>query len=163
MHAMLEERCSTIRNSLLSLNLSLAIAEATNCGLISYLLTREPGSSRFFYGSISAYSQKAKISTLGIPESLLNTYGSVSSEIALEMAFRVRALFDSDLGLAETGIAGPTGGNKSKPVGLFYIALSHKNGEDYCTKHLFTGNRVQNRTQSAVLSLEMLDLYLSER
>ena len=159
---MFEERCNIIRNSLLNLNLTLAIAEATNCGLISYLLTREPGSSRFFYGGISAYSQKSKISALGISESLINTYGSVSREIALEMAFKVRTLFDSDLGLAETGIAGPSGGDESKPVGLFYIALSNKSGEDYCTKHLFTGNRDQNRTQSALLSLEMLDLYLSE-
>ena len=162
MQAMLEETCKIIKNYLLNLNLTLAIAEATNCGLISYLLTREPGSSRFFRGSISAYSNHSKLNLLGISESLIGTHGSVSKEMALEMAFRVRTLFDSDLGLAETGIAGPSGGSPAKPAGLFYIALSNKNREDYCTEHLFTGNRDQTRLQSTSASLKMLHLYLSE-
>lgn len=162
MQAMLEETCKIIKNSLLNLNLTLAIAEATNCGLISYLLTREPGSSRFFRGGISPYSKHSKLNLLGISESLICTHGSVSKEMALEMAVRVRTLFDSDLGLAETGIAGPSGASPAKPAGLFYIALSNKNGEDYCTEHLFTGNREQTRHQSASVSLEMLHLYLRE-
>ena len=162
MQAMLEETCKIIKNSLLNLNLTLAIAEATNCGLISYLLTREPGSSRFFCGGISPYSKHSKLNILGISESLIYTHGSVSKEMALEMAVRVRTLFDSDLGLAETGIAGPSGGTPAKPTGLFYIALSNKNGEDYCTEHLFKENRDQTRHQSASVSLEMLHLYLSE-
>ena len=162
MQAMLEETCKIIKNSLLNLNLTLAIAEATNCGLISYLLTREPGSSRFFRGGISPYSKHSKLNILGISESLIYTHGSVSKEMALEMAVRVRTLFDSDLGLAETGIAGPSGGTPAKPAGLFYIALSNKNGEDYCTEHLFKENRDQTRHQSASVSLEMLHLYLSE-
>ena len=162
MQAMLEETCKIIKNSLLNLNLTLAIAEATNCGLISYLLTREPGSSRFFRGGISPYSKHSKLNILGISESLIYTHGSVSKEMALEMAVRVRTLFDSDLGLAETGIAGPSGGTPAKPAGLFYVALSNKNGEDYCTEHLFKENRDQTRHQSASVSLEMLHLYLSE-
>ena len=162
MQAMLEETCKIIKNSLLNLNLTLAIAEATNCGLISYLLTREPGSSRFFSGGISPYSKHSKLNILGISESLIYTHGSVSKEMALEMAVRVRTLFDSDLGLAETGIAGPSGGTPAKPAGLFYVALSNKNGEDYCTEHLFKENRDQTRHQSASVSLEMLHLYLSE-
>ena len=162
MQAMLEETCKIIKNSLLNLNLTLAIAEATNCGLISYLLTREPGSSRFFRGGISPYSKHSKLNLLGISESLIYTHGSVSKEMALEMAVRVRTLFDSDLGLAETGIAGPSGGTPAKPAGLFYIALSNKNGEDYCTEHLFKENRDQTRHQSASVSLEMLHLYLRE-
>jgi nicotinamide-nucleotide amidase len=162
MQAMLEETCKIIKNSLLNLNLTLAIAEATNCGLISYLLTREPESSRFVRGGISPYSKHSKLNILGISESLIYTHGSVSKEMALEMAVRVRTLFDSDLGLAETGIAGPSGGTPAKPAGLFYIALSNKNDEDYCTKHLFKENRDQTRHQSASVSLEMLHLYLSE-
>ncbi|MCZ6534428.1 MAG: CinA family protein, partial [Chloroflexi bacterium] len=95
---------------LVKANLTIALAEATGCGLIGYLLTGIPGSSRYYLGGLSPYSRQGKVRGLGMSESLLDEKGSVSSETALEMAHMVRDLFDSDLGVAETGIAGPGGG-----------------------------------------------------
>ena len=147
---------------LVEANLTIAVAEATGCGLIGYLLTGIPGSSRYFLGGLSPYSRQGKVRGLGMSESLLDEKGSVSSETALEMAHRVRYLFDSDLGVAETGVAGPGGGTPEKPVGLFYVAAAAKDGHDICQEHRFEGNREKNRWQAARATLELVAKFIEK-
>ena len=147
---------------LVEANLTIAVAEATGCGLIGYLLTGIPGSSRYFLGGLSPYSRQGKVRGLGMSESLLDEKGSVSSETALEMAHRVRDLFDSDLGVAETGVAGPGGGTPEKPVGLFYVAIAAKDGRDICQEHRFEGNREENRWQAARATLELVAKFIEK-
>ncbi len=147
---------------LVEANLTIAVAEATGCGLIGYLLTGTPGSSRYFLGGLSPYSRQGKVRGLGMSESLLDEKGSVSSETALEMAHRVRDLFDSDLGVAETGVAGPGGGTPEKPVGLFYVAIAAKDGRDICQEHRFEGNREENRWQAARATLELVAKFIEK-
>ena len=153
------ERAAT---KLVKANLTIAVAEATGCGLIGYLLTGIPGSSRYFLGGLSPYSRQGKVRGLGMSESLLDEKGSVSSETALEMAHRVRDLYDSDLGVAETGVAGPGGGTPEKPVGLFYVAVAAKDGHDICQEHRFEGNREKNRWQAARATLELVAKFIEK-
>lgn len=142
--------------------LTLAVAEATNCGLLGCLLTTVPGSSRYFLGGIAPYSQVAKVKALGVAQGVLEEKGSVSRETALEMARRVRELFDADVGLAETGMAGPGGDAASKPVGLFYVALSSSEGRDVCQEERFSGGREEIRRRSAQSALEMLEKFVRQ-
>ncbi|MEE9261452.1 MAG: CinA family protein [Dehalococcoidia bacterium] len=141
---------------------TIAVAEATGCGLIGYLLTGIPSSSRYYLGGLSPYARQGKVRGLGMSESLLDEKGSVSSETALEMAHRVRDLFDSDLGVAETGIAGPGGGTLEKPVGLFYVAVAAKDGRDICQEHRFEDNREENRWQAARATLELVAKFIEK-
>ena len=147
---------------LVKANLTIAAAEATGCGLIGYLLTGIPGSSRYFLGGLSPYSRQGKVRGLGMSESLLDEKGSVSSETALEMAHRVQDFFDSDLGVAESGVAGPGGGTPEKPVGLFYVAVATKDGRDICQEHRFEGNREENRWQAAQATLELVAKFIDK-
>ena len=103
--------------------LTIAVAESCTGGLVSDRLTDVSGSSKYFLMGIVAYSNLVKIARLGVNEKTLKKYGAVSRQVALEMAKGIRELAGSDIGIGITGIAGPTGGTKSKPVGLVYIAL----------------------------------------
>ena len=156
-----EEAAHRVAALLTKKGLTLAVAEATNCGLLGYLLTTVPGSSRYFLGGIAPYSQEAKVKALGVALGVLEEKGSVSRETALEMARRVRELFDADVGLAETGMAGP-GGAASKPVGLFYVALSSSEGRDVCQEERFSGDREETRRRSAQFALEMLEKFVRQ-
>jgi PncC family amidohydrolase len=100
-----------------------ATAEATTGGLIGHLLTSIPGSSAVFRGGVAPYSNAMKIA-IGVPPEILSYYGAVSTEAACALATAVREWSGADIGLAETGIAGPTGGTPERPVGSFWIAIS---------------------------------------
>lgn len=103
--------------------LTLAIAESVTGGLISDKITDLSGSSRFFLMSVIAYSNDAKKKLLGVPQKTLARYGAVSKETALLMATGVKKCARSDIGLSVTGIAGPTGGTRKKPIGLVYVGI----------------------------------------
>ena len=103
---------------------TIATAESCTGGLVGSRITEVPGSSKVYKGTIVAYSNSVKIDNLGIDKNILEKYGAVSKEIAGQMANRVRKLFNSKIGVSTTGIAGPGGGTKEKPVGLVYVALS---------------------------------------
>ena len=139
---------------------TVAVAEASTCGLLGYLMTQSPGASRYFLGGVTAYSYHVKERVLGIPLDLLEKEGSVSRAVALAMARSIRALCGAQIGLAETGIAGPCGGTLQKPVGLFHIALSTEGIEEYVEKQ-FTGDREACRQAAARAALEMLEEYLA--
>ena len=103
--------------------ITLAVAESCTGGLISSRITDISGSSKYFKMGLVAYSNLIKENILGVSSSLLQKHGAVSRQVALEMAKGVRLLAGTDIGVGVTGIAGPTGGTKKKPVGLVYIAL----------------------------------------
>ncbi|MCR4407322.1 MAG: CinA family protein [Anaerolineae bacterium] len=142
--------------------LTLGVAESCTGGLITHRLTNVPGSSNYLLGGIVAYSYDVKERVLGVRYDTLYEYGAVSRETALEMARGVRRLLGSDVALAVTGIAGPTGGTPEKPVGLVYIALSARDFER-CERYVWAGDRLQNKQLSSQAALEMLHEYLAGR
>lgn len=105
---------------------TLATAESCTGGLIANQITNVPGASKIFLGGIIAYSNDVKEKFLGVRSSSLKKFGAVSENVAREMAEETRKKFDSDFAIATTGIAGPTGGTKSKPVGTVFIAAANK-------------------------------------
>lgn len=139
--------------------LTLGLVESATGGLISHLITNVPGSSDYYKGSLTAYSNQLKTSLVGVGKDTISSYGVVSPQVAEEMAQDGREILDADICLADTGIAGPGGATLEKPAGLFYIGLSHKDGT-YSRSHRFQGNREQNKISAAEAALSWLKEYL---
>ena len=139
--------------------LTLGVVESATGGLMSHLITDIPGSSDYYKGSVTAYSNEVKIKVVGVKEDTINKYGAVSYQVAEEMAQGGRKLLAADICLSDTGIAGPGGATPEKPLGLFYIGLSHQAGT-YSQKHNFLGNREQNKLDAAEAALSWLKEYL---
>jgi nicotinamide-nucleotide amidase len=135
--------------------LTLGLAESCTGGLAAELLTRVPGSSRFFLGGVVAYANAAKTALLGVPEALLVAHGAVSAEVAAAMAEGARHRLGADLGLAFTGIAGPGGGTPDKPVGLVHWALSSKDGVA-TGQRVFNGGRNDVRRRAVFAGLDLV-------
>jgi nicotinamide-nucleotide amidase len=135
--------------------LTLAVAESCTGGLISSRITDVPGSSRYFIASIITYSNGSKENLLGIRHSTLLRHGAVSKEVALEMAMAVRHYSCADIGLAVTGIAGPGGATRTKPVGLVYTALV-LGRRHILRKFRFKGTRREIKFQVSQVALDML-------
>ncbi len=136
--------------------LTLAVAESCTGGLIGHLLTNVPGSSRCFIGGVAAYHGRAKTALLGVPADLLREHGSVSAEAALAMARGVRERLDTDIGVGVTGIAGPTGGSRERPVGLVYLALADRQGRTLGRREVWSGDRESNKAESARTALALV-------
>lgn len=102
--------------------LTVAVAESFTGGRLQDALTNVPGASRVFVGGIVAYHNRVKTKALRVPPSLLARHGAVSPEVAIAMARAARRLWGADVGLATTGIAGPTGATRGKPLGLSIVA-----------------------------------------
>ena len=139
--------------------LSLATAESCTGGLVSHRITNISGSSDYYKGGVIAYTNEVKAQILLVHDALLADKGAVSAECARAMAEGVRALLDGDIGIATTGIAGPTGGTPDKPVGLVYIALATKD-YIYHERHIFHGDRGGNKRKAAEAALVMLKKFL---
>ena len=146
-------------NLLRQKGLTLGVVESATGGLISHLITDVPGSSDCYKGSITAYSNQVKIEVVGVQGDTINKYGAVSHQVAEEMAQGGKEVLSADICLADTGIAGPTGAAPGKPVGLFYIGLSHQKGT-YSQKHEFQGNREENKRSAAEAALNWLKEHL---
>jgi PncC family amidohydrolase len=142
--------------------LTIAVAESCTGGLIAHRLTNVPGSSVYFMGGVVAYSNEVKERVLGVSHETLSVHGAVSEECAWEMARGVRCLLGTDVAISATGIAGPTGGTPQKPVGLVYVALVAQDLER-CERHLWRGDRLENKRRTSEAALEMLRRYLEER
>jgi nicotinamide-nucleotide amidase len=140
-------------------NLTIATAESCTGGLIGHTLTNISGSSEYYDRGIVSYSNRAKIELLGVKEETLKKYGAVSEQTAKEMAEGVRKRSKVDIGIATTGIAGPTGGTRDKPVGLVYIGLSTPEFT-IVKKFNFHGNRLQNKENTCNAALQVLLDYL---
>jgi PncC family amidohydrolase len=143
-------------------NLTLGTVESATGGLIAHLITNVPGSSDVFQGSIVAYSNEVKKKIVGVRESTLKEYGAVSAQVAIAMAKEGRTVLGVYICLADTGIAGPSGATTEKPVGLFYLGLSHKESS-FTRKHLFNGTREENKQQAAQAALKWVREYLKNR
>lgn len=141
--------------------LTLSIAESCTGGLLSNRLTNIPGSSKYFKAGFIVYSNEAKIKLLKVPPIILEKYGAVSKECAISMAKNVRKLTKADIGIAITGIAGPSGGSILKPVGLVFIAVYFKN-KIICEKFKFSGKRLEIKKKSADKALELLQICLTK-
>ena len=139
--------------------LTLGVVESASGGLLSHLITNVPGSSDYYQGSITAYSNEIKIKVVGVRKETIKKYGAVSHEVAREMARGGRRVLDTDICLADTGIAGPGGASPEKPVGLFYLGLSYEAGTEG-RKHTFSGDREQKKLAAAQAALVWLKEYL---
>jgi nicotinamide-nucleotide amidase len=139
--------------------LTVSVAESCTGGLVSHRLTNIPGSSNYYKGSVVAYSDQIKKRSLEVDKKDLDEFGAVSEQVAKQMARGVRKACKADLGLAITGIAGPTGGTHERPVGLVYIALSA--GRKIKVKeHKFSGPREIIKAKAATAALDMIRRYL---
>jgi len=148
---------SVVGRLLLSKRLTLAVAESCTGGLIGDRITDFAGSSVYFREGVMAYSNEAKVRILGVKEETLNESGAVSRESALEMASGIQRISGTDIGLATTGIAGPTGGTARKPVGLVYVALVWPEmGMEICKEFRFSGKRREIKESTAANALDIL-------
>ena len=162
-----EESLENIISNIFKENaITLAVAESCTGGLVSNLLTNVQGSSVFFLGGIVSYSNKVKENLLNVSGKLIKEFGVISAEVAKAMASGVRERVQADIGLAITGIAGPTGIEGSidqkRPLGLVYVATAI-NDDLECKEYRFFGCRVDIKRHAANAALNTLRLSLSEK
>lgn len=143
-------------------NLKIAVAESCTGGMVSASLINYPGISSVFMEGCVTYSNEAKMKSLGVKKETLDFYGAVSAECAKEMAAGVAARYNTNIGIATTGIAGPDGGTDEKPVGLVYFGI-YINGKVISKKYVFNGDRqgVRERATRTILNdlrLELLNM-----
>ncbi|WP_425060932.1 Putative competence-damage inducible protein [Sporomusa carbonis] len=149
----------SVGNLLLAKDLTIALAESCTGGLVTSRITDVPGSSSYLIGSIVCYSNAVKITSVGVPEEIIAVKGAVSQEAAESMAQGIRKQFSTGIGIAVTGIAGPTGATNDKPVGLVYIAIDGPAGT-VCHQHYFNGTRTDIKHRTALAALNHLRQYL---
>jgi len=137
---------------------TIATAESCTGGNIAARITSLAGSSSYFLGGLVAYDNQVKVNLLGVPEQIIASYGAVSEQCARAMAEGARTLFQTDFAVATTGIAGPGGGTRTKPVGLVFIGVASA-AETIVTQFNFSGDRrsvVDQATTEALKSLQSL-------
>jgi nicotinamide-nucleotide amidase len=138
---------------------TIAVAESCTGGTLAKLITDVAGASRYFTHGWVTYSNKAKTGELGVPADLIEKYGAVSGQISEAMADGARKKAKTDFAIAMTGVAGPSGGNEQKPVGLTYISVVSDNHIE-TKRFIFSGNRQLIRLRAALTGLNMLRLQL---
>ena len=138
--------------------MTLSAAESCTGGKISSLITSVPGSSEYYLGSVTSYAIAVKEKVLGVPPSLIDEYGVVSSEVAAAMAEGVRKLTGSTYSVATTGLAGPTGDERN-PVGTVWIGVSGPNGTETVRK-IYKNDRKRNIERFASAALDTLRLFI---
>ncbi len=135
--------------------LTIAVAESCTGGLLCNRLTDVDGSSKYMIMGLVAYSNTAKENVLGVSKETLKNYGAVSREVALEMAQRIKLLGGTDIAVGITGIAGPAGGTKSKPVGLVYVAIA-ADKKKVVKEFRFKGSREEIKLQASQAALDLV-------
>ncbi|MCK5825506.1 MAG: CinA family nicotinamide mononucleotide deamidase-related protein [Desulfuromusa sp.] len=146
---------------LIGAGLTLSLAESCTGGLLSAMLTSQPGASAFLERAGITYADTAKMDWLKVPPRLLQQFGAVSENCARAMASGLRQVTGTDLSLAITGIAGPDGGTEEKPVGTVFIALASATGV-HVKRYSFSGNRGQIQQMSATMALEWLRRFVRQ-
>ena len=136
--------------------LTLAVAESCTGGLLGGRITAVPGSSAWFHGGIIAYANAVKTRHLGVSTALIARCGAVSAECAAAMARGIRKSANSDIGVSITGIAGPDGGTKEKPVGLVFVAVCGPETGIQVRRHEFHGPRESVRLRAVTAALSLL-------
>jgi nicotinamide-nucleotide amidase len=146
----------TIGQLLGSKHSTVAVAESCTGGLISHMLTNVPGSSAYFVFSGVTYSNQAKMDILNVSAETIKNCGAVHAETAREMALGVQRVSRATYGLATSGIAGPEGGTRDKPVGTVCIGLATPHDSAGYRFHFWFGDRLLNKRVFAVAALEVL-------
>ncbi len=147
---------SAVGKLLISKKNTIAVAESCTGGLLSSRLTDTNGSSAYFMMGLIAYSNLVKVARLGVDEKVLMKHGAVSKEVACQMASGIRILAGTDIGIGITGIAGPAGGTRNKPVGLVYIALDKKSRAPFVREFRFKGTREEVKFQATQVALDLI-------
>ena len=147
-----------IYNKLIKEKLTIAVAESCTGGLLSSTLTSVSGSSKIFNLGFVVYSNKSKINVLKVPKNIVKKYGAVSKHVCFYMVKNLNKISKTDISVSITGIAGPSGGIKKKPVGLVYIGIKKGNRTEV-KKYLFK-NKGRTYIQKAAVN-KSLGLILS--
>ena len=157
---MVSSQLEEIAKVLTERKLTIGTAESTTGGYIGHLLNNPPGSSKYFVGGVVAYHTKPKIEVLKVAKGVIESAGSVSAQTALAMAQGVRNVLDVDVGIGETGIAGPTGGSDARPVGTVFIAISTRDGYELVERHVWDTDRLGFKEKTAEAALALVRHYL---
>lgn len=139
-----------------SKKLKLGTAESCTGGNISAQITSISGASSFFQGSIISYSNELKINLLKVKPKTLENFGAVSKEVVIEMATNACKILNTDIVIAVSGIAGPTGGTPSKPVGTVHLAIKYTDKEVFHYPLKLDGNRVEIINKTTQISTDEL-------
>ena len=145
-----------IIRKLISKNISISIAESCTGGQLSKYFTDQNGVSKIFQMGLITYSNKSKSVILKINSKVIQNYGAVSEQVASLMVNNLNKISGSKLCISTTGIAGPLGGSKNKPVGLIYIGINFDN-KTYIFKKNFIGTRSKIQKQTVFACLEEID------
>jgi nicotinamide-nucleotide amidase len=146
---------SVVNNLLQEKRMTIAFAESCTGGMISSRFTDIPNASISFINGVVCYSNEAKVNILGVNRDTIEKYGAVSMETAEEMAYCIKKISNTDIGLSITGIAGPSGGTESKPVGLCYIGIAFDDQVKVYSS-VFNGNRNKIRWLATTKALDIL-------
>ena len=149
----------TVGRLLLKRGVTVAVAESCTGGMIAHKLTDVAGISKVLLEAVVAYSNESKIRRLGVPKELIERYGAVSRPVALAMAEGVARTSGAEIGVATTGIAGPSGGSKEKPVGLVYTAVAYGK-RSRLNERVIPGDRKEVKERAANHALNMMRLAL---
>ena len=136
--------------------LTLATAETDTGGLIGHWITDIAGCSKVWIGGAAPYHNYPKIDLIGVSRDLLREHGSVSEEAAVAMARGVRDTLNADIGVAETGITGPTGGSESRPVGTVWMACVGPGDRVHVERQVWDSDREGNKRLTAVRCIELV-------
>jgi PncC family amidohydrolase len=145
---------------LLEHNFTISTAESCTAGLLSSLIAEIPGASDWFLGGWVTYANAMKVSQLGVPLTMLQKCGAVSSEVAAAMARGASKASGSVVALSTTGIAGPTGGSENKPVGTVFIGCKVQ-ADVQVREFRFVGTRKEIQNHAAQTAIELLELQLT--
>ena len=145
-----------ILNKLIKKNISISVAESCTGGLLAYSFTKNKESSKIFMGGYVTYSNKLKMKDLNVKKISLNKYGAVSKEIANEMVKGLYLKNKAQICISTTGIAGPTGSTKLKPIGLVFIGICIY-GKTIILKKNFKGTRMQIQKNCVDFIFKYLD------
>ena len=134
---------------------TISTAESCTGGYISHLLTKVPGSSEYYIGSVISYAYEIKETELGVPHDIILKHGAVSQQVVEQMAKAIREKYKTDYAISASGIAGPGGGTEEKPVGTVWVAVATP-AKIISEKFLFGTNRERNIQKTANVALNML-------
>jgi nicotinamide-nucleotide amidase len=144
---------------------TIATAESCTGGLLAGRLTERPGSSEYFLGAIVAYSNEVKVACAGVSRELIEAHGAVSAEVAQALADGARAQLGADVGVGITGVAGPGGGTKEKPVGLVWLSVTtgtHPPSDPITRSINLPGGRADVRERATTIAMHLLRRALND-
>jgi nicotinamide-nucleotide amidase len=153
---MMKNLANKLVKKLIQKKLKISFAESCTGGMLSSIITSISGSSKIFNLGLITYSNKTKINILKVPKKVITQYGAVSKECCLSMVKNLSKISKANISVSITGIAGPSGGTKFKPVGLVYIGIK-KGNKIIIKKNLFKSqNRISIQKSAVMISLKLL-------